>query len=161
MWRARALVAIPVLLTLVAAVIIGSHPNPENVATIRPAPIVATTSTTSTTVVPTTTTTAPPVTTPPPVRARHAQTVQQVHAASTVDWDAIAACEAHGRWDLNTGNGYYGGLQFDAASWRGAGGLQFAPRADLATRAQQIAAAEVWSGGGRSLRAWPTCGRYG
>ncbi|WP_328286990.1 transglycosylase family protein [Streptomyces mutabilis] len=58
------------------------------------------------------------------------------------DWDAIAACESGGNWKANTGNGYYGGLQFAASSWVAAGGLQYAPRADLATRGEQIAVAE-------------------
>ncbi|MFD5587502.1 MULTISPECIES: transglycosylase family protein [unclassified Streptomyces] len=54
------------------------------------------------------------------------------------DWDAIAACESGGNWRANTGNGYYGGLQFSRSSWVAAGGLKYAPRADLATRRQQI-----------------------
>lgn len=53
-------------------------------------------------------------------------------------WDRIAACESSGNWSINTGNGYYGGLQFDSQTWLGAGGGQYAPRADLATREQQI-----------------------
>ncbi len=58
------------------------------------------------------------------------------------DWDAIAACESGGDWKANTGNGHYGGLQFAQSSWVAAGGLTYAPRADLATRAEQIAVAE-------------------
>ncbi|POX57158.1 hypothetical protein C3489_00040 [Streptomyces sp. Ru71] len=54
------------------------------------------------------------------------------------DWDAIAACESGGNWKANTGNGYYGGLQFSRSSWVAAGGLKYAPRADLATRREQI-----------------------
>ncbi|MBC7274791.1 MAG: transglycosylase family protein [Streptomyces sp.] len=57
------------------------------------------------------------------------------------DWDAIAACESGGNWKANTGNGYYGGLQFKTSSWAAAGGFKYAPRADLATRKQQIAVA--------------------
>ncbi|MFF8594641.1 transglycosylase family protein [Streptomyces sp. NPDC015220] len=57
------------------------------------------------------------------------------------DWDAIAACESGGNWKANTGNGYYGGLQFKQSSWVAAGGRRYAPRADLATRRQQIAVA--------------------
>ncbi|WP_316669007.1 transglycosylase family protein [uncultured Propionibacterium sp.] len=53
-------------------------------------------------------------------------------------WDRIAACESTGNWSINTGNGYYGGLQFDNQTWLGAGGGQYASRADLATREQQI-----------------------
>ncbi|MGI5479119.1 transglycosylase family protein [Streptomyces lavendofoliae] len=58
-----------------------------------------------------------------------------------VDWDAIARCESNGDWNANTGNGHYGGLQFKQSSWVAAGGLRYAPRADLATKAQQIATA--------------------
>ncbi|MFC8390492.1 transglycosylase family protein [Streptomyces sp. NPDC057238] len=57
------------------------------------------------------------------------------------DWDAIAACESGGDWQANTGNGHYGGLQFTQSSWVAAGGLEYAPRADLATREEQIAVA--------------------
>jgi hypothetical protein len=63
-------------------------------------------------------------------------------APHRTDWDAIAACESSGNWQANTGNGYYGGLQFAQSSWAAAGGLQYAPRADLATRAEQIKVAE-------------------
>ncbi len=62
-------------------------------------------------------------------------------APSRTDWDAIAACESGGNWKANTGNGYYGGLQFAQSSWIAAGGLKYAPRADLATRGEQIAVA--------------------
>lgn len=58
-------------------------------------------------------------------------------------WDAIAGCEAGGNWAINTGNGYYGGVQFDQGTWERNGGLRFAARADLATREEQIAVAEV------------------
>lgn len=63
-------------------------------------------------------------------------------AASVATWDAVAQCESGGNWSINTGNGYYGGLQFSNSSWAAAGGTQYAPRADLATKAQQIATAE-------------------
>ncbi|WP_431683406.1 transglycosylase family protein [Kitasatospora sp. KL5] len=77
-----------------------------------------------------------------------------------VDWDRIAACESGGRWHLNTGNGYYGGLQFNAATWRANGGTAYAPRADLASREQQISVARRLAG--RSgLRPWPSCGARG
>lgn len=67
-------------------------------------------------------------------------------------WDSIAQCESGGNWSTNTGNGYYGGLQFLQSTWEGAGGLAYAPRADLATREQQI---EVASRLPRS--SWPNC----
>ncbi|MFF8942063.1 transglycosylase family protein [Streptomyces sp. NPDC014864] len=59
-------------------------------------------------------------------------------AGLRADWDAIAACESGGNWRANTGNGYFGGLQFRQSSWVAAGGLRFARRADLATRREQI-----------------------
>ncbi|MFI1398648.1 transglycosylase family protein [Streptomyces sp. NPDC020681] len=62
-------------------------------------------------------------------------------AGAGVDWDAIAECESSGNWRANTGNGHYGGLQFSQSSWVAAGGLKYAPRADLATRSEQIATA--------------------
>jgi uncharacterized protein YabE (DUF348 family) len=58
-------------------------------------------------------------------------------------WEEIAQCESTGNWHINTGNGYYGGLQFDIPTWLSNGGGQYAPRADLATKAQQIAVANV------------------
>lgn len=57
-------------------------------------------------------------------------------------WDQIASCESGGDWHINTGNGYYGGLQFNQPTWDSNGGQQYAPRADLATKAQQIAIAD-------------------
>ncbi|WP_204366845.1 resuscitation-promoting factor [Mycobacterium sp. UM_CSW] len=76
-------------------------------------------------------------------------------------WDAIAGCEAGGNWAINTGNGYYGGVQFDQGTWERNGGLRFAPRADLATREEQIAIAEV-TRQRQGWGAWPVCsGRAG
>ncbi|MFJ9639904.1 transglycosylase family protein [Streptomyces sp. NPDC101178] len=63
-------------------------------------------------------------------------------AASVETWDAVAQCESGGNWSINTGNGYYGGLQFSQSSWAAAGGTQYASRADLASKDQQIATAE-------------------
>ncbi|WP_069816186.1 LysM peptidoglycan-binding domain-containing protein [Streptomyces sp. TP-A0874] len=63
-------------------------------------------------------------------------------AASVDTWDAVAQCESSGNWKINTGNGYYGGLQFAQSSWVAAGGTRYAPRADLATKDQQISVAE-------------------
>ncbi|WP_455351377.1 transglycosylase family protein [Streptomyces sp. SYSU K217416] len=64
-------------------------------------------------------------------------------AASVATWDKVAQCESGGNWSINTGNGYYGGLQFSQSSWAAAGGTKYAPRADLASKSQQIATAEV------------------
>ncbi len=58
-------------------------------------------------------------------------------------WDRIAQCESGGNWAINTGNGYYGGLQFDSGTWLANGGGKYAARADLASRLQQIAVANV------------------
>jgi nucleoid-associated protein YgaU len=79
-------------------------------------------------------------------------------AAAPNNWDAVAQCESSGNWAINTGNGYYGGLQFSQSTWAAFGGTEYAPRADLATKAQQIAVAE------RTLDAqgpgaWPSCGK--
>lgn len=78
-------------------------------------------------------------------------------AASTTTWDRVADCESSGNWSINTGNGYYGGLQFSQPTWLAYRLPGYPSRADQATKAQQIAVAE------RVLRAqgpgaWPTCG---
>ncbi|MFJ5864591.1 transglycosylase family protein [Streptomyces parvus] len=83
-------------------------------------------------------------------------TAASAGAASGEVWEKVAACESSGNWAINTGNGYYGGLQFSGSTWAAFGGTQYAPRADLATRDQQIAIAErVLDGQGPG--AWPTC----
>ncbi|MFW3172009.1 transglycosylase family protein [Geodermatophilus sp. CPCC 206100] len=79
-------------------------------------------------------------------------------AAGPNDWDAVAQCESGGNWSINTGNGYYGGLQFSPGTWAAYGGTQYASRADLATKEQQIATAERTLDG-QGPGAWPTCGR--
>ncbi|GAB3871677.1 transglycosylase family protein [Terrabacter terrigena] len=77
--------------------------------------------------------------------------------AATV-WDRVAACESSGNWSINTGNGFYGGLQFVQSTWVGYGGRAFAPRADLATKAEQIAIAQrVLASQGPG--AWPVCSK--
>ncbi|HEY5833811.1 transglycosylase family protein [Streptomyces sp.] len=85
-------------------------------------------------------------------------TAGQASAADRGVWDRIAQCESGGNWHINTGNGYYGGLQFSAGTWRSYGGGRYAPTADRATREQQIAVAtrvQRASGWG----AWPACAR--
>ncbi len=81
-------------------------------------------------------------------------------SASSVNWDAIAQCESGGNWHINTGNGYYGGLQFSRSTWNGYGGQKYASRADLASRSQQIAIAEKVLAG-QGIGAWPVCGKKG
>jgi LysM repeat protein len=77
--------------------------------------------------------------------------------ASATNWDAIAQCESSGNWNTNTGNGYYGGLQFSQSTWKAYGGTGSAANA---SREQQIAVAErVLQGQG--IGAWPVCGKKG
>jgi nucleoid-associated protein YgaU len=81
-------------------------------------------------------------------------------AKSSVNWDAIAQCESGGNWHINTGNGYYGGLQFSRSTWKANGGGTYAGTADKASRSEQIAVAErVLDGQG--IGAWPVCGKKG
>ncbi|MCI3275542.1 LysM peptidoglycan-binding domain-containing protein [Streptomyces cylindrosporus] len=79
-------------------------------------------------------------------------------------WDRIAQCESGGNWHINTGNGYYGGLQFSAGTWRAYGGSAYAPTADKASREAQIAVATKVQRA-QGWGAWPTCsaraGAYG
>ncbi|WP_405671872.1 transglycosylase family protein [Streptomyces sp. NBC_01530] len=78
-------------------------------------------------------------------------------AATASEWDAVAQCESGGNWSINTGNGYYGGLQFSASTWAAYGGTQYAAQANQAGKAQQIAVAEkVLAAQGKG--AWPVCG---
>jgi len=78
------------------------------------------------------------------------------NAADVDTWNKVAACESTNNWQINTGNGYYGGLQFTQSTWEAYGGRAYAARADLATKDQQIAVAEkVLKGQGPG--AWPTC----
>ncbi|MGW1675930.1 transglycosylase family protein [Saccharopolyspora sp. NPDC002376] len=80
------------------------------------------------------------------------------NAASESTWDAVAKCESGGNWSINTGNGYYGGLQFSASTWASYGGTSYASNASQATKAQQIAVAErVLQGQGPG--AWPVCSK--
>ncbi|MFD0308842.1 transglycosylase family protein [Streptomyces sp. NPDC127119] len=101
---------------------------------------------------------APPTPAPGPARADRAP---YACAKDGWPWSCVAKCESSGRWNANTGNGFYGGLQFWQPTWRTFGGLAYARRADLATRDEQIKVAEEvlrvqgW-------KAWPVCSkRYG
>lgn len=78
-------------------------------------------------------------------------------SADSVNWDAIAQCESGGNWSINTGNGYYGGLQFSLSTWRGYGG-QGMP--NNASRSEQIRIAEKVLAG-QGIGAWPVCGARG
>lgn len=78
-------------------------------------------------------------------------------AATASEWDTVAQCESGGNWSINTGNGFYGGLQFSASTWAAYGGTQYAAQANQAGKAQQIAVAEkVLASQGKG--AWPVCG---
>ncbi|MET9434800.1 transglycosylase family protein [Streptomyces sp. NPDC006551] len=84
-------------------------------------------------------------------------TAGSASAATASEWDAVAQCESGGNWSINTGNGYYGGLQFSASTWAAYGGTAYASTADQASKSQQIAIAEkVLAGQGKG--AWPSCG---
>jgi hypothetical protein len=84
--------------------------------------------------------------------------VPAAQAATDATWDRVAQCESGGRWDINTGNGYHGGLQFSPRTWTAFGGGEFAPVAYQATRAEQIVVAErVLAKQG--WNAWPVCSR--
>jgi len=75
-----------------------------------------------------------------------------------VVWDKVAQCESGNRWNINTGNGFSGGLQFTPSTWKEYGGTQHAPAAYKASKAEQIAIAEqVYIGQGAG--AWPVCGK--
>ena len=80
----------------------------------------------------------------------------QATAATDGEWDKVARCESGGNWAINTGNGYYGGLQFSSTTWLNLGGGAYAPTADLATREQQIAIAEKVLAA-QGWGAWPAC----
>ena len=83
---------------------------------------------------------------------------EPAEAAKTRVWDRVAKCESGGNWKINTGNGYYGGVQFAAGTWKAYGGGTYANQAHQATKAEQIAIARrVLAGQGPG--AWPTCGR--
>jgi len=77
-------------------------------------------------------------------------------AATTHTWERLAGCESGGNWHINTGNGYYGGVQFNDGTWDANGGNKYASRADLATKSEQIAIAEKILDA-RGWSPWPAC----
>jgi len=116
-------------------------PPPTTTTTLPP--------TTTTTVPPTTTTTAPPVEVPP-VDSGSGQLGDPNYMPT---WDALADCEAGGNWQINTGNGYYGGLQFSLSSWEGVGGTGYPHENSRETQiamGQRLQASSGWG-------AWPAC----
>jgi LysM repeat protein len=97
---------------------------------------------------------------PDPSAAAPVSTPAPASSGAGADWNAIAACESGGNWSINTGNGFYGGLQFTQQTWLGYGGGQYAPSANLATPSQQIAVAQQVLAG-QGIGAWPVCGAGG
>jgi len=94
---------------------------------------------------------------PAPSAGAPVSTPAPASSAGGADWNAIAACESGGNWSINTGNGFYGGLQFTQQTWLGYGGGQYAPSANLATPSEQISVGQrVLAGQG--IGAWPVCG---
>jgi nucleoid-associated protein YgaU len=78
-------------------------------------------------------------------------------SADSVNWTAIANCESSGNWAADTGNGFYGGLQFSESTWLAYGGGQYAQYANDASESQQISVAESVLAG-QGIGAWPVCG---
>ncbi|WP_375486883.1 transglycosylase family protein [uncultured Jatrophihabitans sp.] len=94
------------------------------------------------------------------VGTKHRPKPKVSHAATHsngLNWDAVASCESGGNWHINTGNGFYGGLQFDIGTWDSNGGGQYASRPDLASRDQQISVATTLYNK-RGSSPWPVCG---
>jgi hypothetical protein len=109
---------------------------------------------------PTTTTTAPPTTTtqaPPPPAPKPAPAAPRpgIDVNNPATWDRLARCEAGGNWAANTGNGYFGGLQFSLSSWRGVGGSGYPHEASRETQIEMGKRLQRSSGWG----AWPACSR--
>lgn len=100
---------------------------------------------------------------PPVPRVVRVGTNDDVPAApAVVDgsvWDRLAQCESTGNWAINSGNGYYGGLQFDRRTWAAYGGTQYAPLPHQASREEQIAVAERVRADRGGFSAWPACSR--
>lgn len=94
----------------------------------------------------------------PPAFVQPTPAPKPVVPAVRAVWDRLAYCESRGDWHINTGNGYYGGLQEDMTFWRRHGGMQYASRPDLATREAQVAVAEVGLAA-QGWGAWPNCSR--
>ena len=100
---------------------------------------------------------------PPPVKKikdRIRVDVKGLAAIGATVWDQLARCESGGNWAANSGNGYYGGLQFDKATWSANGGNEFAPYPHQASREQQIAVAQRVHGARGNYRSWPTCSAH-
>lgn len=131
-------------------------------ATVPPAPPSTEAPTTTTTAAPATSTTkaivrvAPTTTTAPSTTQPPAPSYTKGDPNDPASWDRMAQCEAGGNWAANTGNGYYGGLQFSLATWQHYGGSGYPHEASKDAQiaiGKRVQAAEGWS-------AWPGCARY-
>jgi hypothetical protein len=102
------------------------------------------------------TTTKPPTTDPPTTEEPPPDSGGGLgDPSSYATWDALAECESGGNWSINTGNGYYGGLQFSLSSWRGVGGTGYPHENSRETQilmGQRLQASSGWG-------AWPACSR--
>ncbi|MBA4169512.1 MAG: transglycosylase family protein [Chloroflexi bacterium] len=98
---------------------------------------------------------APVAAAPAPVAAAPAPQRVVTYDGDTV-WDRLAKCESGGNWAINTGNGYYGGLQFSHPTWHGYDGGEFAEYPHEATRAEQIIVAKRLHAA-RGFQPWPAC----
>src|SRR4051795_2965231 len=94
-----------------------------------------------------------------PIVGITALTTGTAEAATESQWDNVAQCESGGNWHINTGNGYYGGLQVAQGTWVGHGGQNYASRAALASKSAQIAIAEKVLAS-QGWGAWPVCSQY-
>ncbi|MGH9112431.1 MAG: transglycosylase family protein [Acidimicrobiales bacterium] len=126
----------------------------ESMRTTTTAPPTTTTAPPTTTTAPPTTTTEPP---PPPTTAAPVEPPPSSGGLGDPNnyatWDALAQCEAGGNWSINTGNGYYGGLQFSLGSWQGVGGTGYPHEHSRETQiamGQRLQASSGWG-------AWPAC----
>jgi hypothetical protein len=91
-----------------------------------------------------------------PMTASNGAAARAAAAVEGKTWDRLARCESGGNWAINSGNGYYGGLQFDLATWSAYGGMKYAARPDLATREEQITVGEALYAK-RGFQPWPSC----
>jgi hypothetical protein len=144
---------------------IGALQAVRTTTTLPPTTTTTVPPTTTTTAPPTTTTTVPPTTEAPPPPPQPPPPVEEPPPPSSggglgdpadyASWDALAECESGGDWSINTGNGYYGGLQFSLSSWQAVGGTGYPhenSRETQITMGQRLQASQGWG-------AWPACTR--
>ena len=96
---------------------------------------------------------------PPPPAEQAPPPAEVVSPADQRLWDSIAACESGGNWSMNSGNGYYGGLQFNRQTWQAHGGQRYAALPHQASREQQMLVATQLRDARSGYGAWPACAR--